>query len=488
MLLTSLTRAAAAELAGRETAIPKDNLGTLHSLCWRALDKRPIAETKIKDWNEAHPGLAISGEATIDDTDVPLLSSQGDKLLARYNHLRHWQVPVTGWPSQVVEFAQLWRQWKWDAEGGPLFDFTDLLEMAINNLPHAPGKPDVLMGDECQDWSRLEASVMRQWGATTESFVLVGDPDQAIYAWRGADPHIFQMPVVPDEQVLVLRQSYRVPRAVAEYADRWIRQVSDRLPIQWDGRDAEGEVSRLASYIKSPDLAIETACRELDDGRSVMILTTCSFMLAKILGQLREQGVPFGNRYRVKRGDWNPLAEHGMTAARRLLAFVEYSTKETAKMLQGWSEHCRSEGLFRRGGKARLKELEQVDQQTLRELFADEATWQAALSGDVNWYLGHLLASKVGLYIYPARVLERKGRDHLRRKPRLTVGTIHSVKGGEADVVILFPDLSLAGMRQWITPGEGRDEIVRQIYVGMTRAREKLYLCQVSSGVGVQWL
>jgi superfamily I DNA/RNA helicase len=57
------------------------------------------------------------------------------------------------------------------------------------------------------------------------------------------------------------------------------------------------------------------------------------------------------------------------------------------------------------------------------------------------------------------------------------VGTIHSVKGGEADVVYLFPDLSQAGAAQYASMGTARDAVIRQFYVGATRAREKLYVC-----------
>jgi superfamily I DNA/RNA helicase len=62
--------------------------------------------------------------------------------------------------------------------------------------------------------------------------------------------------------------------------------------------------------------------------------------------------------------------------------------------------------------------------------------------------------------------------------PRVVVGTIHSVKGGEADVVYLFPDLSRAGDAQYQRMGPPRDSVVRLFYVGMTRARHTLYICQ----------
>jgi hypothetical protein len=61
----------------------------------------------------------------------------------------------------------------------------------------------------------------------------------------------------------------------------------------------------------------------------------------------------------------------------------------------------------------------------------------------------------------------------------------HYVSGGaivhNSDVVYLFPDVSLAGMREWLSRGEQHDNVVRQFYVGMTRAREELVVCGPSS-------
>ncbi|MDP2857691.1 MAG: hypothetical protein Q8P50_06885 [Bacillota bacterium] len=69
------------------------------------------------------------------------------------------------------------------------------------------------------------------------------------------------------------------------------------------------------------------------------------------------------------------------------------------------------------------------------------------------------------------------GADALLRRPLVTVGTIHSVKGGEADVVYLFPDLSYSGMREWVQGPFIRDPLIRMFYVALTRAREVVVLC-----------
>ena len=85
---------------------------------------------------------------------------------------------------------------------------------------------------------------------------------------------------------------------------------------------------------------------------------------------------------------------------------------------------------------------------------------------------------------YPALVAN-KGPHALLEPPGVVVGTIHSVKGGQADAVYLFPDISQAGDAQYAHGGRLRDAVIRQFYVGATRARERLYLCGRESSMAI---
>ena len=71
--------------------------------------------------------------------------------------------------------------------------------------------------------------------------------------------------------------------------------------------------------------------------------------------------------------------------------------------------------------------------------------------------------------------------------PGVVVGTIHSVKGGEADVVFLYPDLSRAAQTSYERRGLDRDSILRLFYVGITRARETLYICDSASSMAIRF-
>jgi superfamily I DNA/RNA helicase len=95
----------------------------------------------------------------------------------------------------------------------------------------------------------------------------------------------------------------------------------------------------------------------------------------------------------------------------------------------------------------------------------------------LDWWRNRVMPAVRNRIQFPAEIAARLGPQCLIETPRAVVGTIHSVKGGEADVVYLFPDLSPAGDAQYQIPGAPRDSIIRVFYVGATRARETLYLC-----------
>jgi len=111
----------------------------------------------------------------------------------------------------------------------------------------------------------------------------------------------------------------------------------------------------------------------------------------------------------------------------------------------------------------------------------------AGMSGDMEWYSKRLLASRRLGADYPITVATARGSMALREPPQVVVGTIHSVKGGEADVVFLMPDLSMAGNEEWRGSARSQAAVRRLFYVGMTRARETLILCAPGGKTAVRF-
>jgi superfamily I DNA/RNA helicase len=127
----------------------------------------------------------------------------------------------------------------------------------------------------------------------------------------------------------------------------------------------------------------------------------------------------------------------------------------------------------------RLNEL--FEATALESLLATSSDSQQLL----QWWRRRVATAFHGRVQFPIAVALAGGLRALDESPRVIAGTIHSVKGGEADVVFLFPDLSPAGDAAYQRHGPQRDSVIRLFYVGMTRARHTLYICQRESSMAV---
>jgi DNA helicase-2/ATP-dependent DNA helicase PcrA len=509
LVIGSFTRAAATEIAGRGLPVEPSQVGTLHALAFRAIERPAVADGEaVAQWNRQHPHLALSsGFVGLDESpDTQRGATDGDRIFSQLEMLRARQVPFEAWPNMSVKrFYTEWVNWKRETE---VIDFTDMIELALMNTEEAPGSPVVGFFDEVQDFTPLELALVRHWGKRMERLVLAGDDDQSIYSFKGASPDAFLDPPIPEDQKRVLHQSFRVPAAVHAAAQSWVEQLTRREPKDYEPRGAEGCVRVGELRADQPSEVISDVVRRLDERvvdevtgesrpRTVMLLASCSYMLDRVKHQLRAEGVPFHNPYRRRRGDWNPLhASRGTSSAQKLSAYLAIDDRiwgDQARLWTGddvraWASAVKKQGVFRRGAAAAISALppREISYEELIALFdCPRDVYEQVLDPSMQWYAQNLLASARGPMEYPLAVARRNPK-LLNEEPQVILGTIHSVKGGQADSVYLFPDLSIAGMRQWSEPGEGRDSIIRLMYVGMTRAREELVLCQPSSPAAVE--
>ncbi len=507
VLLCSLTKAAAAEIAGRDLPLPSECIGTLHSHAYRALGRQTVAETQVEDFNKCNPNFRLSKAKG--DKDSPgwerKQETPADSWFSEYQLYRARQTNRQLWKPRVAMFAKQWEDWK---ESAGAIDFTDMIELALLQIPAPPGDPLVMIADEAQDLSSLEFALLRKWGKATGKLIITGDPYQALYAWRGAHPGIFMDPAIPANRRKVLGQSYRVPRAVHKASLQWISQLSTFEPIEYKPRDFDGTFGKCTGNWLAPRNIIAAATKYLDRGKSVMIISSCSYQLSPTLKALRQRGIPFANPWRAVNGGWNPLAQRrGTTMPDRILAFLRFDFRTwgddyrfwNAQELWAWASVISSSELLQRGrknwlaGLAKLKEPYVFSDKELKLLFMPEKIvpllrlFQSREPGGkdpatmrqlLDWWQQRLLGTVTRQAQYPLTVADNFGIDKLEDRPQLYIGTAHSFKGSEADVAIVLPDLSPAGFREWSRPGEPKDSVIRLFYVAMTRARETTLICE----------
>jgi superfamily I DNA/RNA helicase len=499
VLVISHTKAATRVLADRRLPITPNHLGTLHSVCFHALGCPAIAEAKITLWNQTHPALRLSphGNRLKELEEAPdefPMRTTADELYAELSILRARMMRPKHCPSRVHRFAQPWEEWKRSLR---LLDFTDLLELALERCPNAPGNPTVIVVDEAQDLSRLQLAVVRQWGERSEHLLLALDDDQSILTFAGADPQAFTNPQTPVRFERTLPKSYRLPRSHHAFSQNWISQVSHRKPKDYESRDVEGELRILHQNYRYPGPILRDLEPYLAAGKNIMVLATASYLLEPLRLRLLECGIPFANPYRLAAREWNPLAAptRGTAPARRFLCLLDPFLSPShagwlVRDMESWFFWL-STNAVRPDAHQQIRSFKPFDTVTndILEKLLEPAVYQslsAALTAPsaeplVNWWLDHLAPNKRIRGRYLARIARRYGAGALRQPPQITIGTGHSVKGAEADVVYAIADLSPAAHRQWIGPRSQRDTLIRLGYVMVTRSRESLILCDPAS-------
>jgi ATP-dependent DNA helicase Rep len=150
-------------------------------------------------------------------------------------------------------------------------DFDDLIRLPLQLLEADPDlaaawreRIRYLLVDECQDTNGAQYRLLRQLAGPRGAITCVGDDDQSIYAWRGAQPENLDLLArdYPDLKVIKLEQNYRCSARILRAANTLIannphthvKQLwSDQgqgQPIRvWQCRDSEHEADRVAAEI-----------------------------------------------------------------------------------------------------------------------------------------------------------------------------------------------------------------------------------------------
>ena len=490
LTIVAFTRAAALNAMQRLEAcglfIPAENIGTIHSLTLRAMTEHREQAGQEKPrlfgdprsaslWNERYPDDAVSVQT--EDEESVSKATEGDKRFTALDGLRARLTDPADFPEHLRDLHARYEEFKLD-EG--YVDFTDLIVAAVD-LQLYPKGLGVMLADEAQDFSPLEWKLLNIWAQTIDRSVFIGDDDQAIYGGlKGASPENFVNLDVPDHHRLVLSQSYRVPALAHALAECITDRVQTRLPKTYKPRAHTGTLRYTPStwmnpYPMLPNLKKLTG--------SVMILAYSKFMLEPTLAMLRDHLIPFHNPFRPSYGAWNPLGQDhaaGTTIRTRLKAFMKPEWTTADVLL--WMPVLAAKGVFPRGMRDRMKaDLETLPEDQVPDLRAYfETDALAALQArDLAFFAAHTAKKAQNARFKMCLKLAEQGL--LDAEPQIIVGTFHSVKGGEADTVIMYPDYPDGAAN-----AENLDENLRVMYVGATRTLDTLVIATAARARGTE--
>jgi ATP-dependent DNA helicase Rep len=169
------------------------------------------------------------------------------------------------------EAAQLYAKYQRRLETFNAVDFDDLIRLPVQLLESDADcrlgwreRIGYLLVDECQDTNDAQYRLLKALAGDKGMFTCVGDDDQSIYAWRGANPeNLLQLGRdYPSLRVVKLEENYRCSNRVLRAANAliannphehpktlWSRQADGERIRVLECRDGEHEAERIASEI-----------------------------------------------------------------------------------------------------------------------------------------------------------------------------------------------------------------------------------------------
>ncbi|AXC11725.1 ATP-dependent DNA helicase UvrD/PcrA [Acidisarcina polymorpha] len=276
ILAVTFTNKAAAEMAERvdkllaHGSLAKPQLSTFHSFCVRLL-RRDIESLRI-----GGEGLTRTF-AIYDESDQQSLVKQvmrrmglDDKqltprvVLSRIswakNHMLDPQEYYLGSADPTSEkVAHVFEAYRKELRKANALDFDDLLLEAVRVLKSSAEVCErynrryrYLLIDEYQDTNRPQYELMKLLAGTGQNVCVVGDEDQSIYSWRGADiKNILEFEKdFPNVKTVRLEQNYRSTQMILEAAGAVVSRNAQRKGKHlWTARQG----GSLIGYYEAPD-------------------------------------------------------------------------------------------------------------------------------------------------------------------------------------------------------------------------------------------
>ena len=460
--LVAFTRKAAQE--ARVRAMDKFGFGneeliyfrTLHSLAFQQLQMTRSEVMGRKDYAALAGilGISITLNRMSEDGLISGLS-KGDRLLFMEGLARSRQIPLKDLWESMPDEDVIWEELdrlsialKEYKDVNEKWDFIDMIDVFIRR--EMTLDIDVLIVDEAQDLSKVQWSMIDLLGRGAREIYVAGDDDQAIFRWAGADVDTF---ISLEGDVTTLSKSYRVPTEVQAIANTVISRVSVRRKKRWSAR--EGDEGSVEFHINLD---------EIDMSEGTWLLLGRNMYL---LDQYNEHCLQNGYIFDSLRG--SPIRGPAIGAI-RTWENLRRGKKATAAQVRKVYDLMSVKVSVRYGAKGLIDRERQDKYLTYHELRRDYG-----LATDKPWFeaLDRLNPTEREYF----RAALRRGERPLA-EPRIKISTIHGVKGGEADHVVIFTDMAHRTYQEYL---ENPDDEYRVWYVAMTRAKRSLHIIQPMS-------
>lgn len=292
ILAITFTNKAANEMKERIEKIAPDGelvtVSTFHSFCARML--RTYASfipnykenfTIYSDNDTSKLMKDIFKEMNISDENIKDEFKHNISVIKNDNMSIEEYVKIFKYDSTIIEFERFYRTYQNELIKNNAMDFDDLLINFYNListnqevLDSIQNKYTYFSVDEFQDTNKIQYDIVKLLASKTRNVLIVGDEDQSIYGWRGANiDNIFNFTKdFPDAKIFKLEQNYRSTKKILDRANLIIKNNRNRLEKKLYTENEEGT-----------DVFYYQAMSESDEA---------DFVIRSII-RMHESGVPY---------------------------------------------------------------------------------------------------------------------------------------------------------------------------------------------------
>lgn len=539
ILVITFTKAAAAQMKGRfmkmtENRYPTVNFGTFHAVFFSILryaygytaENIIKEEQKLRFFREEISHMDMEAD---DETELI------QRILGEISKVKNERRNILEYEAlscQTGNFRKLYQKYDQLLRRQNLIDFDDMMVYTYELLTQ---RKDILQAwqhrfqyilvDETQDMNQLQYEIVKLLAQPGNHLFMVGDDDQSIYRFRGADPKImlgFQKDY-PQAQVLLLNQNYRSRKQIVESAKQLISHNQERYKKEFYPARPEGNpvvFHTFENQEKEYHCIIEKILHYHKNGGNysdIAVLSRTNRQPGTLAEKLLEYNIPFQMKDRIPN-----IYDHWI--AKNILCYLRL----------GAGSKKRSDLIPIINRPLRYISRECLDQEVISWdallMYYEEKPWMCerieTLEHDIQMlsnmkpfgaiaYIRHVIGYENYLREYalehrlkPEELLEVLDEiqalakefetldqwqqhiieygEHLEEKHRkknqqdgVILCTMHSSKGLEFPIVFL-PDINegIVPYQKAVFPEEIEEER-RLFYVAMTRAKDLLYIFSV---------
>lgn len=471
--------------------------------------KYHIGNAKMLGLDPDHYGKKFSGERGMEDIVV---------IYEKYdNHLR---------ANNALDFDDL------------LLETLRLLKRDKETLEYLSDKFRYVLVDEFQDTNAVQYNIIKLLASKHGNLFAVGDDDQSIYGWRGAEiENILKFDKdFPDAKVYKLERNYRSTKSILKLAnciiknnavrrgkELWTEAEDGDKPVYYQAEEEAGEALYTAR-------AISDAVAKGGKFSDFAVLMRINALTRAYEQEFTKYGIPykvfggfrFFERKEIKdilaylriiaNPDDNEALERIINVPRRgiggktIEAMYEYAQSEGYSLYDAVVD---SENLaLPRGAKEKIKDFgnlikgfvfsaidtpvaqlvrDVITLTDIRSAYDDKSDDGDAKLANIDEFIASVddysrLNPSATLDEYLNQVTLSSDLDEMDESEYVTLATIHAVKGLE------FKNVFICGLEDGIMPssrssedGRSEEEERRLMYVAITRAKDRLYLTRSKS-------